>query len=292
MSTMDPFDEFEFKPLTDGLGFHKKTVSLKEGLKKSGVLEDELQSVPVTVPKSLLENTEMPALPKHTFEDVLSALEKTPLQRSAAGVDLQFTEPLPRQADKKLAMEIEPVPTQSPFPAPSAYKNSVIKKIPTLGQMADVGTRRGAADSPQRNLIPSAVSLGPMFLDAIIVAALSLIFLMTVLFITKVDLAAVVKNLSYDGMAQLSLLTLFVAVTQMYAVVSRCFFGRTLGEWTFDMQLGEDQEHDSQIYPLRVVWRSLLNTVTGLAVLPLLSMLLNSDIAGRLSGARLYRQRI
>ncbi len=23
-SNMDPFDEFEFKPLTDGLGFHKK----------------------------------------------------------------------------------------------------------------------------------------------------------------------------------------------------------------------------------------------------------------------------
>lgn len=52
---MDPFDEFEFKPLTDGLGFHKKAVSLKEGLKNSGVLEDELQGIPASMPRNMLE---------------------------------------------------------------------------------------------------------------------------------------------------------------------------------------------------------------------------------------------
>src|SRR5258708_4154209 len=105
MSSMDPFDEFEFKPLTDGLGFHKKTVSLKEGLKNTGVLDEELQSVPMSMPKSLLDDSKAPTK-RHSFEDVLSALEKTPLAR-AGTPGLQFTEPLPREKNKQQAMEME-----------------------------------------------------------------------------------------------------------------------------------------------------------------------------------------
>ncbi|MGZ3723691.1 MAG: hypothetical protein ACXVA9_12200, partial [Bdellovibrionales bacterium] len=186
MSNMDPFDEFEFRPLTDGLGFHKKTVTLKEGLKSTGVLDDELQSVPMSMPKSLLDETSKPSK-KHSFEDVLSALEKTPLSRSASTPELTFTEPLPRtngkDQAKKHAMEMNIEPVQSPFPQPGAYKNPL--KIPShierVGEMVGdnkqvvekVGTRRGAADSPQRNLVPAAVSFSSAILDGIIVFAFS-----------------------------------------------------------------------------------------------------------------------
>ncbi len=34
---MDPFEEFEMKPLSEGLGFHKKAVPLSEQVKKSGL---------------------------------------------------------------------------------------------------------------------------------------------------------------------------------------------------------------------------------------------------------------
>src|SRR5690242_3597417 len=89
---MDPFDEFEFKPLTNGLGFHKKTVSLKDGLKNSGVLDDELHGVPASVPQSLLDDAPTSAIqPKrHTFEDVLSALEKKPAKKLMPTLDLDF----------------------------------------------------------------------------------------------------------------------------------------------------------------------------------------------------------
>lgn len=306
---MDPFDEFEFKPLTDGLGFHKKAVNLKEGLKTSGVLQDELQAVPVTIPKSALE--ESPASTsakatgtgkKHTFEDVLSALEKTPLQRSATS-DLQFTEPLPREKQpatgstgKKKAMEIEPV--QSPFPKPEAYKNptansaTAVKKVPTQTEQASVGTRRGAADSPQRKLDPAIISFPAALLDLIIVTALALVFLVALLTVTKVDLNTVLRNISADLMTQISLGVLFISVMQMYVVIARAFFGRTLGEWTFDLQVGEDEEQTLESYPLRVVGRSMLTTLTGLILLPLISMIVGRDIAGQISGARLYRQRI
>ena len=94
-NSIDPFDEFEFKPLTDGLGFHKKSVSLKDGLKSSGVLEDELQGIPTSMPRNMLEDIPKAPIKKHTFDDVLSALEKTPLARkTSAPADLQVTEPL------------------------------------------------------------------------------------------------------------------------------------------------------------------------------------------------------
>lgn len=283
---MDPFDEFEFKPLTDGLGFHKKALSLKDGLKKTGALEEELQSMPLSAPRGLLDEAPRVGAKKHTFEDVLNSLEKTPLSRGAAG-NLQFTEPLPRE--KRKAMEIEtPRPVQSPFPRPEAFKNPK----PTRAETPTAGARRGAHDSPQRKLMPAPVSFESAFLDLIIVAAFSMVFLVALLTVTKIDLSLVAGNLDRDNMTRIALGVLFVAVMQMYAVVSRSFFGRTIGEWTFDLQLGVDEEQRREAYPFRVILRSLLNTVTGVVLLPLLSALIGRDLAGQLSGVKLYRQRV
>ncbi len=316
MSNMDPFDEFEFKPLTDGLGFHKKSVSLKEGLKNSGVLEDELQGIPTSIPKNMLEEIPKAPIKKHTFDDVLSALEKTPLNRKA---DLQFTEPLPREAKKKPqakdplakdAMDIDltvpdimPPPIQSPFPDTKAYKKpvipvtpgtpAVIKQTPSQTQLNSVGTRRGAADSPRAKVLePATMSFASALLDFIICSALGLVFLAASLTVTKVDLNIVLANLNGDLMTQLALGVMFIAVMQMYVVISRSIFGATLGEWTFDLQIGEDEEQKLGAYPARVALRSLVNVITGLFLLPVFSALIGRDIAGSISGVKLYRQKI
>lgn len=300
---MDPFDEFEFKPLTDGLGFHKKTVDLKEGLKKSGVLQDELSSLPSALPKM---SDEAPIAPvkKHSFEDVLSALEKSPLQRDSKK-DLQFTETLPRDPApvKKSAMEIEMPrgPVQSPFPQPDAYKSperaplvtpKEIKKTPAVGELVDTGTKRSASNSPKGRLAPATMSLESALLDLIIVTGIALVFMVALLMVTKVDLNIVFKNLNTDLMTQISLGVLFLAVMQMYVVISRSFFGRTLGEWTFDLQIGEDEQQKKGSYPIRIALRSLLTTLTGLVLLPLISALIGRDIAGRVTGVQLYRQKV
>ncbi|MGE4133429.1 MAG: hypothetical protein AB7F86_17440 [Bdellovibrionales bacterium] len=288
-SNMDPFDEFEFKPLTEGLGFHKKTVSLKDGLKSTGVVEEELQGIPSQMPKSFLDEAPMAPLKKHTFEDVLSALEKSPLSKSQP--DLKVTEPLPREKDRAMDIEVPRAPIQSPFPQPDAFKAPVIKKTPPLPEMGKVGTRRGSADSPMGGWMPATISFESAILDFIIVTGLSLIFMVALLMVTKVDLNIVLKNLNADVMTQVSLVVLFIAVMQMYVVIARAFFGRTVGEWTFDLQIGlaEDQRKDT--YPLRVGLRSLVVTATGLIFLPLISAIIGRDIAGRVSGVSLYRQR-
>ncbi len=299
-NSSDPFDEFEFKPLTDGLGFHKKTVSLKDGLKQSGVLEDELRSVPSTIPRGMIDDLPQAPTRKHGFDEVLSALEKTPLSRSSTS-GLSFTETLPREAKKKVMdFELPKAPVQSPFPGTDVYKNplgppvvkSEIKKVPRQEELASAGTRRGAADSPQRKLMPATMSVASAILDLMIVSALSLVFLVALLMVTKVDLNAVLANLSRDYMTQISLGVLFVAVMQMYVVIARAFFGATVGEWTFDLQVGQDEEQRLESYPLKVAFRSILNIFTGIILLPLVSAIVGRDIAGQISGVKLYRQRV
>jgi hypothetical protein len=315
-NSIDPFDEFEFKPLTDGLGFHKKSVSLKDGLKSSGVIEDELQGIPTSMPRNMLEDIPKAPIKKHTFDDVLSALEKTPLARkTSAPADLQFTEPLPRQAKGNASNKKDPLakdamdidlgvperPVQSPFPQPQAYKQpmpikpgtpAIIKQSPSQTQLNSVGTRRGAADSPQRKLMAATLSVPSAILDFIICSGLGLVFLAASLTVTKVDLNVVLGNLNRDIMTQIALLVMFVAVMQMYVVIARAIFGRTLGEWTFDLQIGQDAEQQLGSYPLKVAFRSFLNIITGLILLPLVSAIIGRDIAGQLSGVKLYRQRI
>lgn len=282
---MDPFDEFEFKPLTEGLGFHKKTMNLKESLKSTGVIDDKLDMIPA------LEHIEPAPVKRHTFDDVLSALEKTPLQRTQTlPPELQFTDTLPRV---KQAISVDvPVnspsvpPVQSPFPKIETYK-----KVPSQKDMSSVGTRRGAADSPQSRLMPATISFASAFLDLIIVTAFALVFLSALLFVTKVDLGVVFANVNRDNMTRVSLGLLFVTVMQLYVVIARSYFGQTIGEWTFDLQIGQDEEQRLESYPLRIVLRSFLNVITGIILLPLVSALIGRDVAGQMSGVKLYRQR-
>lgn len=287
MSNMDPFDEFEFKPLTEGLGFHKKAVNLKEGLDASGVLDDELRDIPNSVPQSLLDTPAAQKNKSNRFEDVLSALEKAPLHRN---VDLDFTETFARET-----------PTQSPFPRQEAFRQPTEPAAPAPAPAAritkktaapTVGARRGSAEAPApaRKLSAATISLPSAVLDLVIVVAIALVFMVSLLTITKVDLNVVIKNLSNDVMIQISLGAMFLAVMQMYVVISRSFFGRTLGEWTFDLQVGRDNEQKFESYPLRIILRSFIVTLTGLIFLPLVSALIRRDVAGGISGVRLYRQ--
>ncbi len=285
---MDPFEEFEFKPLTDGLGFHKKQKSLRESVKEVQLEEKAKPSLP----------TELPEAPKAaramTFEDIVSSLEKTPLKKES----VEFSAPLPREPKKPefnlMDVEIER-PTQSPFPTPETYKrpftSEPVKKTPTTSELSSVGTRRGATNSPKPRLVVSPGSLSSAILDVVVVLALGLIFTSALLSVTGVELQTLINSANYDLMTQISVGVLIVAVMQIYFIISRAFFGCTLGEWTFDLQLGKDEEYKSESYPLRVILRSLLVTLTGVIVLPVISFLIRRDIAGKITGLNLYVQK-
>lgn len=293
---MDPFDEFEFKPLTEGLGFHKKQKSLKESVKEVE-LEDRVKpSLPSDIPfesamaSSVGENQSK----ELKFEDIVNSLENS---------SLELSQPLPREkvtpSFQMTEMEIEtPRPTEpvkSPFPTPSDYKkpytSEVVKKTPRQEELASVGTRRGAADSPQGNLKASPGSLSAAILDLVVVMAIGLIFTSALLSVTGVQLETLVNSANSELMTQISVGILLVAVMQIYFIIARAFFACTLGEWTFDLQLGRDEDYKNENYPLRVIMRSLLVTLTGVVVLPVLSFLVRRDLAGMITGLNLYQQK-
>lgn len=304
---MDPFEEFEMKPLTDGLGFHKKTVRLKETVDESGLVEEVLGSqLPTLPPEAYLESeTSSPASPRQAREaldELMAQLEGAPSKDRKPQSELpslEISKPLPRTSAKAevRAMEVElptPISERRPsrgdvsiHPEAPSYKSRSVR--PRLG--SETGVRRSAGDSPLRALKPAPVSLSASLLDAIMVLALSLVFLMSLLFVTKVDLFSVMGNLKQDITTQVSLLVLYLAVFQIYVVISRSFFGKTLGEWTFDFQMGDNTQVKKSTYPILVLWRSIVTIVTGIVTLPLLSFIVRKDLASYLTGLQLYQKR-
>jgi hypothetical protein len=298
---MDPFDEFQFKPLTDGLGFHKKSATLKEHVKSAGLVDEHLQELPTAIPR--FSEDLVPKKPM-SFNDVISSLEKAPppktqMKPSVGGKSfLEFSEPLPRTREPMKAMEVElprapTPPVQSPFPSQDLFRQPMpgFQKTKSSKEKASTGARRGAADSPQGRLVQANTSFSSALLDFVVVLAISLIFLAAMLSITKTDLSFVMRTMQSDRWAGLSGLAMFIAVMQMYVIVARTFYGRTLGEWTFDVQLGREEDQQDAYYPLRVISRSLVTTVTGLVIMPLFSLILRQDLVGNIVGVHLYQQR-
>lgn len=291
---MDDLDQFEMKPLTPGLGFHKRQVSLKEHVAKSGLASEKLgRGLPTESPEALLDASTEKSNKPRSSEDILNELKQalkplneSPARAGSAGVELSMPLPRPGETTHIDVPELNR-PTRDPI-------DGIHFEVPkaTLKESAQTGTRRGAPDALIRPLVPVPFSFSAAILDGTIVLALSLIFLVALITVTGIDVISVLSSAQNDITAQLSLAVLYVAVLQMYAIISRSFFGKTVGEWTFDLQVGENQQISKASYPLRVLFRSLLNVLTGFVILPVLSLIFRRDLAGVITGIRLYRQNI
>lgn len=317
---MDPFDEFEFKPITDGLGFHKKKASgdkVERSLSKDLLSEADL---PHAVPSGLIEEEDSePRNQAEAYKDLMRTLksdleiETAPevnedsvneLLGSPAMPELTLSEPLPRKPEAKKAMETSfevdlPDLTPQEIPTMTEMPEMIEGELPSSSAFADrksilqnSSTQRGASNSPKLSHLEKApVSFSSAILDFILVVALAGVFLVTLLLVTKVPLQSVVFSAKTDLFTRLSMILLLVAVMEMYVVVSRSFFGRTLGEWTFDFQMGNDEEIEAPMYPIRIAWRACVTISTGLVTLSLLSFLFQKDLAAKITGLQLYRQR-
>lgn len=259
---MDPFDDFKMKPLTKGLGFHRKV---------SKVIAPE--AAPREAAPTIEEPMRMPLL----------------------------TTPLPRRNDMREIQRIDfspPEPQKPPLQRPPPEVPRFPNLPPSLTgekrsqlDFIDRSEPRQESHKPSRpHLTPISFSLKSAFLDTLVILTLSLLCLICVLLVTQVELLSIVPDLQTDLTTQLSLGLLFIAIFQIYSIVTRSFMRRTLGEWTFDLQMGNHLQQESTVYPLRVAFRSFLVMLTGFVLLPLLSILVRKDLAGALSGVRLYKQ--
>jgi hypothetical protein len=367
---MDPFEDFEFKPLTEGLGFHKKAEKIKTDIKSMNLGQEKAaRTVPDVPPRSLLHATpsELELAPREarpasqSISDLIASLPpsldfiedkatsikasvstttKTTFELSESFSEPpQIFQPLGRDDYKMPSMSSGAGATSvgSPLSAPlgssmsSSMGTTLGSVLPTAGAKAPTsgagfsvptpGTMAGsasakAASSPYRErldesfarafphaekaprkdaavdetglqAIPASFAAG--FLDAMVAAGVAIIALVVILALTHINLMGLLNNAQTDGQTQLHLVLLFVAVLQIYMLTARGYFGASLGEWAFDLQLGTAQQRANPWYPVQVAWRGLVVTVTGLVVLPLLSMIARRDLTKYLTGLQLYR---
>ncbi|HRO66264.1 MAG TPA: RDD family protein [Pseudobdellovibrionaceae bacterium] len=256
----DPFEEFEFKPLTEGLGFHQKP---------------EKQSAPAAPASPTLETFQARGL---DFNEVVP----TPATESL------LKAPLPRRELKSPKSTPPPSPTTSPV---DDILNT-LQKNRKIEIELDRQHRQELRQSNKKteNWKTAAPKFSPMLLDAMLITAASLLCMIIMLIVTRVDLITNLSNPDTEGFIYLSTFSLFAAVSFIYMVIHRVFLGFTPGEWAYDLRVGHPNDQGKALFSLQVVARQLVITATGLLPLPLIGWIVGKDLVGKITGATLYRK--
>lgn len=248
---MDPFDEFEFKPLTDGLGFHKKKAATANSQTTASIPQTATSTRRATFEEEAIENL-LPPLPRKN-----SSTETTPTQDNSNSTVDEILKTL--RQNQRLDFDTTKRTT---------------KKTATTAE----------------EYVLTNWNFSSTFLDSMLIVASSLLCMIILLVITKADLIANLTQPDEAGLIYLSTLAMFAGVTFIYMTVNRVFMGATPGEWAFDQRIGKPEEMTSPYYVLKVIARSLIVMATGFVVMPVLSLIMGRDVAGSITGASLYRK--
>ena len=177
-------------------------------------------------------------------------------------------------------------------PAASQYRDkmneSYAKAFPQMGGKREAATPAPVTQTERSKTV--AQNMPGAILDGMVVLGISTIFLVCILAITHVNLMGLLTNANTDVATQFHLGLLFVAVLQMYMLTARSFFGASLGEWAFDLQIGTVAQQRASLYPLQIAWRTMLITLTGFFVIPVLSMIFKRDLAMPVTGVELIHR--
>jgi hypothetical protein len=244
-------DEFQFKPLTEGLGFHKKKDSKASTTGKGSSMSFNLK------------NTQ------------------------SSSEDLNLTYPLPRKTPRTETFG-GGATTNTNTAVDDILKTLNEKRSVDF---ADAKKAKSALhEPPVATFKTSYFDVSAGILDAMLVVAAVLACLIVLLLVTQVDLVGNLTNPGADFTIYYGLLGLIASISWIYLVANRVFMGSTPGEWVFDQQLGTEAEQKKAIYGLKVAARSLLVIATGFIIFPILSLILQRDIIGSVFGLSLVKK--
>lgn len=320
-------NDFELKPLTEGLGFHRKASDIRRSVDESQLAMEQMEKPLPSRPDPLFsqETLEIEDRAERSLSDMMASLPpsldfieeqkqeelpeavREPLPRqtiSKAVHSYQLTSDGSSQMEPSLGLLREKAPFTSPavslpneVPQKTAYRQivdeSYAKAFPSRqGQKQRAHLLGGSMEKSGQLCAISHHWLAGV-LDATLVFGLGLLFLVTLVFITQVDFLALLWSGGSTGVVAISqLVILLMGVSQVYFLASRGLFGATLGDWAFDTQVGVKEDQSSWFFPFLVLWRSVLITMTGFIFLPLISTLFRRDIASYLTGLQLFERRL
>lgn len=263
-TSIDSIDEFQFKPLTEGLGFHKNSAS-----------------EPVN-PASTIQPSD-----KVKFQSTHLDFKSSPnldLEKSPLSPPLPRTQALTARPQTQPKINVPTIEDDSIAKAQSAV-NQILKNLNHKKQQDDLLLKNKKTLSWKNG----TASITAAFLDSMLVLAFFLMTLIALISVTKIDLMTNLKNPGDNYGVWIATGLLFVLSVFSYMSLFRAYMTYTLGEWAFDQRCGSDLEITSRSYGLKVTLRNLIIVLTGFITLPLISWIIKKDIAGDLSGAHIQK---
>lgn len=257
-NNIDPFEEFEFKPITEGLGFHReqKNLAQKPANMAKEILTEEAKSLLSTPLPPRKNSSSTSSISSVMFE----AETNSSLNRSTDVVD----EILRNIQSTKTTNKNIQAATQEAFKTSGKQVKLEFKK--------------------------SSVLMSAVFLDMMLVFASTLLCLVLLLAVTKVDLLSNLKNPDEQGFIYISTFALLLTVGFIYYTCYRSFLGATPGEWAYDQKIEANSTKQDGFYTFKIILRSLVIISTGVVFLPFFSWVLNKDLTGNLIGLNLVRK--
>jgi len=113
---------------------------------------------------------------------------------------------------------------------------------------------------------------------------LNLVFMLSVQYFLKSDLGFIFNQSNRF----LTMSTVFVFTGWMYFIATRALVGASIGEWSCSLRLGQPSERLKNNYITKLVFRTTIQLITGIFIIPILSFICRKDIAGKLSGLSVY----
>lgn len=270
---MDSIEEFNFKPITEGLGFHNKKKESKDSSSGDKQL-NETSSSSVKRIQSLLDKPDDAKLDK---KEVPSFQLKSPLPKKEVLPSTSIPEAPTKEVIDDLVKNFKKTKSQDEVKFNIPNKPQVIIN-PVKPQIDE--------DGP----IPLPWMISPFFVDMLLVLALVLSGLMAILMITKVDLVKMLSENPNDIELWMTFPMILIGMGFIYMSLSRILLGASLGELVFDVNLGTKADQAKPFYSFRVLGRNLISILTGYITLPILSLIMRKDYLGTISGIRLYKK--
>ncbi len=258
---VDPFEEFEFKPITDGLGFHRTQKPLEKPATQAKSIPDFSDAVKETLFSTPLPTKKSKNSGGDAYVDLYN--ERTTLSQTQ-------THDIVDEILKNIETSKQKTPPS--FQMPKSEARVITSRAEPVYK-------------------PSGPLMTALFLDLMLVSASTLLFLVALLAITKIDLLQNIKNPDDQGAVYISLFLLFASVSFIYYSVFRAFLGYTPGEWAYDQKIQVPSDRIDFFALTKIVLRSILIFVTGGFVIPLISWVLGKDLLGEFLDLPLVRKK-
>lgn len=125
-------------------------------------------------------------------------------------------------------------------------------------------------------------------IDGLILISISCFSMILFSFLMKTPARDVLKFVSIEPNITKMFVFSFLFSFWSYLVIMRVFMGASLGEWSCQLRLGQPVQRIRTGYCFRVIARTTLMLVTGIVAIPLLSVIFKRDLAGELTGVKIY----